>query len=410
MDTQSEANGAVAPAPAPGTVAKDGFDGQELAVLGETAAAAVAAQAKAAVEARYIVAMRRPRDVDDVRVKLLKECRRPSLAKVAIYSKPVGNQKLQGLSIRFVEMALRCMGNIVADTMTVFDGRDRRIVRVTLTDLESNITYPKDITIEKTVERSSLNDGRVAISSRKNSYGKTTYLVPATEDEMLNKENALVSKAIRTSGLRLIPGDLQDEALEVIRKTMARRDAEDPDTARREVADAFATLGVMPSALAEYLGHDLGTTSPAELQDLRTVYAAIRDGEATWPELLAAKLGKPEESPTPTADPKAKELKEKLAAKKGGGAAAETGEIASDKQKLHVSALIDQVDVLGGVGKGMSALASAIGDVSLDDLTIAQAETAGTFLAATIKELQTKQSVGAGKGGPATGGGQQKLV
>lgn len=390
---QMDTNGVATPQAA-GTVAREIFDGQEVAVLGETAAAAVAAQAKASVEARYIVAMRRPRDNDDVRVKLLKECKRPSLAKVAIYSKPVGGQRLQGLSIRFVEMALRCMGNIVADTMTVFDGRDRRIVRVTLTDLETNITYPKDITIEKTVERQSLNDGRVPISSRKNSQGRTTYLVPATEDELLNKENALVSKAIRTSGLRLIPGDLQDEALEIIRKTMATRDAEDPDTARREVADAFATLGVMPSALAEYLGHDLGTTAPAELQDLRTVYAAIRDGEATWPELLAAKLGKPEEEKPAPPDPKAQALKDKLAAKKG--EQKDTGESATDEQLAALNSLIDQLDAVAGEGKGFAAVESAIGTSDLAAITVQQAATAEQFLKSALASAKKPAATGKG--------------
>jgi hypothetical protein len=415
-----ETNGAAQPG-AP-QVSKDVFDGQELVVAGETAAAAVAAQAKASVEARYIVAMRRPRDLDDVRVRLLKECKRPSLAKVAIYSKPVGNERLQGLSIRFVEMALRCMGNIVADTMTVFDGKDRRIVRVTITDLESNVTYPKDITIEKTVERKSLSDGRVPLSSRRNSSGKTTYLVPATEDEMLNKENSLVSKAIRTSGLRLIPGDLQDEALDVIRKTMSNRDAEDPDTARRELADAFANMNVMPSALADYLGHDLGLTSPAELQDLRQVYAAIRDGEATWSELLAAKLGKPEDEGPAAPDPKAQELKGKLQAARDGdkakpagaapaaastssaaAASEETGEVITPQQIAKINGLIEEIDKLKD-GEGLAALHAAAGTVDLDALTQKQAGEAEKFLTARLAQLKKPA------GGKATGAAQGDLV
>src|SRR5581483_11459353 len=44
----------------------------------ETAAQVLAEQAKAAVQARYIMAMKNPRDWDVVRQRLLKECERPS--------------------------------------------------------------------------------------------------------------------------------------------------------------------------------------------------------------------------------------------------------------------------------------------------------------------------------------------
>ena len=70
----------------------------------ETTAGALAAQAKAAVEARYIMAMQRPRDWDQVRLSLLKECDRTNFAEVAIYRKPVG-QGIEGPSIRFAEAA-----------------------------------------------------------------------------------------------------------------------------------------------------------------------------------------------------------------------------------------------------------------------------------------------------------------
>jgi len=59
----------------------------------ETASAYVAAQAKAVVEARYVMALRRPRQWDQVRQDLLKECKRPSFAnnKSAYYRKPIGD-------------------------------------------------------------------------------------------------------------------------------------------------------------------------------------------------------------------------------------------------------------------------------------------------------------------------------
>jgi hypothetical protein len=265
----------------------------DLAVA-DTASTAVAAQAKALVEARYIMAIRRPRDMDVVRERMLKECCRPSFAAVARYVKPVGQDRAKwpsGPSIRFAEAAVRNMGNVTVETMTVYDDREKRIVRVMVTDLEANVPYSQDITIAKTIERRKKKDGDVVISTRTNSYGDTVYILEATDDDIINKQQALISKAIRTQGLRLIPGDIIDECMDQVLVTQRNTDAEDPDAAKRKLFDAFSTLGVRAEQLKEYLGHDAASLAPKELADLRALYAAIRDGEATWREVMDAKTG-----------------------------------------------------------------------------------------------------------------------
>lgn len=268
--------------------------GQQLSVpVGETAASAVAAQAKALVEARYIMAMRNPRDIDVVRERMLKECRRPSFAKVARYHKPVG-AGIKGPSIRFAEMAVRCMTNITVETMTVFDDREKRIVRVGVTDLEANVPYSLDVTIDKTIERKRTKPGDVIIRTRQNSYGEAVSLIEATEDEILNKQNALISKAVRTLGLRIVPGDIVDECMEVVIATQQNEDAKDPDAAKRAIFDTFATIGVQADDLKEYLGGDANVLLPAQLADLRALYSAIRDGETTWRATMEHKNPKPE--------------------------------------------------------------------------------------------------------------------
>lgn len=255
----------------------------------DTAATAVAAQAKALVEARYIMALRRPRDMDIVREKMLKECMRPSFASVARYVKPIGQDRSKwptGPSIRFAEAALRNMGNATIETMTVYDDREKRIVRVTVTDLEANVPYSQDITIAKTIERRRKKDGDVVLSQRTNSYGDTVYILEATDDDIINKQQALISKAIRTQGLRLIPGDIVDECMDQVVVTQKNEDAQDPDAAKRKLFDAFGSLGVRAEQLKEYLGHDAATLAPKELVDLRALFAAIRDGESIWRDVM----------------------------------------------------------------------------------------------------------------------------
>jgi hypothetical protein len=299
---------------------------QTLATTSETASTVLAAQAKALVSARFEIAIRQPRDIDAVRERLMRECARPSFAQVAIYRKPIG-EGVEGPSIRFAEAAIQAMGNLAIDTPAIYDDAEKRILRVTVADMETNVVHSKDVTIMKRVERSRLGDGQIAIRTRVNSKGRTVFLVEATDDEILNQENALVSKALRTTGLRLVPGWLIDECMSAVRATRAKADAADPDAAKRKLLDAFRAVGVSAEDVKAWLGHPADTLAPAELEDLRGIYTALRDGDTTWREVMDAKwqdqVGAMDANATAaTTGSRTASLKEKIKAKAAKPAAA----------------------------------------------------------------------------------------
>ena len=255
----------------------------EQRALDTSISSALEAQVRARIEARYKLAIHRPRDMDKVRIALLKECDRPRFAEVARYSKPQGSTKVTGPSIRFVEAALRCLGNIATETTVTLDDDIRRVIRVEVTDLETNVTHPKEIVVSKEIERRS-GEGREVVRERKNKAGITLYIVKATDDEIMLKESSMVSKALRQLGLRLIPGDLIDEAMETVVATQQKTDKTDPEAARKRVFDSFDSLGIGADALKKYLGHDVG---PLDLPALRELYTAIKQGEVIWSDLMA---------------------------------------------------------------------------------------------------------------------------
>lgn len=268
----------------------------------QSRAVGIAAQVKASVEARYVMALQRPRDMDQARQDILRECARPSFAAnpSALYRKPIG-KGVEGLGIRFVEMALAKMRNVLISTRVIDDDATAETLEIEVTDLESNVSWPMQIRVSKTVERSKPEDDGTYIAVRMNSYGKPVYTVTATDDDLLNKRAALVSKAMRTIGLRLIPGDIQDEAEALIRRTRENAAAADPDGERKRIVDAFGTIGVRAEDLRAFLGHDLGALSPAEVANLRAVFGAIRDGETTWKATVEAGAEQTTKPAAPTA-------------------------------------------------------------------------------------------------------------
>lgn len=270
-------------------VERDTVNGIETAST-NAIATAMSAQAIAQIQAQHAIARRFPRDPDRVRQLMLRECKRTGFAEAAWYRKPIG-QGVEGFSIRFAEAAQRLSGNMQTDTIPLTDDADKRTLLVRTIDFETNATYVTSIVVTKTVERSR-PDGQV-LSQRRNSRGGVTYVVRATDDDILNKQNALVSKAIRTNILRLIPGDVLDECKVEIRKTMNSDVTNDPDAARKKIVDAFDTIGVLADELSAYLNHPLAQASPAEIIELRAVYQSIHDSDATWPECLAASPHRP---------------------------------------------------------------------------------------------------------------------
>ena len=268
---------------------------------GEIAVASNAATAKALVEARYVIALRQPRIMAKVRQDIMDECRRPGFAhnKSTYYVKPIG-EGVEGLGIRFVEAALRCMRNVLIQSAMQYEDDQKEVHKVTVTDLESNVPYEQDLRVSKLVERSKPMDDGSFISRRKNSWGKWTYTVIGTEDEILNKRQAQMSKLIRTLGLRIIPGDIQDEAESVIKKIRLDKAAEDPSAEQKRIVDAFRELNVPADQLIGFIGHPIETCSPAELVKLRGIYGAIRDGEATWAAVVENKAEAPKAAKEPS--------------------------------------------------------------------------------------------------------------
>jgi hypothetical protein len=289
-----------------GTVARRDFSGSSLATVNPIAEA-IAAQERANVEARYIMAMRRPRDLDDVRAMILNECRRPGFAEVATYSRPVGREQLdedgprgkkgewvevfaEGLSIRFAEVALRRMGNMSAKATTIYDDPHVRVIRVTAIDYESGGSWDMDITVPKTEEKKKLRKGQRPLSERVNSYGDRVFIVEATEQRVHTICSAEISKASRTAILRLVPGEIQDEAFDLCKKVAADREAKDPNAAKKRMLDGFGEVGVRPSEIVQWLGHPVEQGTREEFMALSKILSALREREAVWSDVLAERL------------------------------------------------------------------------------------------------------------------------
>jgi hypothetical protein len=305
-------------------IVRTGFGSHEIERRRETQATALAERAKAEVQAMYIVARQFPRTWETVWGSLTKECQRYTFADAGMYRLKKGKKKnehtgqwednwIEGLTIGFARTAARTMGNLDIRETVTYEDDQKVITSVSGIDLEANVRYSRDASVSRTIERGS-PDGRQVLGERKNSYGKTTYVVVPTDEEMDVKCAAKVSKKRRDVILDMLPPDLKDDCKEQIRATLAKADKADPDTSKKKLIAAYAGIGVTADALIDFLGHPLEQIHPDELEVLRGIFGAIREGETTWVEQLRERKG---EAAPASEDKGGDALKAKLAKSAG---------------------------------------------------------------------------------------------
>lgn len=307
MENQNPSS-AASPTRLPAKVSDDGVN-RSVQTTGSTAAEMVAEQSRAEIQGAMILAKKFPRDEETSRIAIINSCKNIKFAEKSIYKKPVGKTKdakgnwvqnyVEGPSIRFAEEMMRHWGNIKTQEFIVYEDQERRLVRVVCYDVQSNIAHSEDILVEKTVERKNAY-GREVLRERLNSNNEKVSIVVATEDEIRNKEKALVSKAIRNNGLRLIPAHIVEEAVEMARHVLKEGVNKDPMASRRKMLDSFASLGITPKEIETYIKHPIEQITSNEMLELKEIYNSIRDGEAKWVDYLNPEGESPSPAPAET--------------------------------------------------------------------------------------------------------------
>ena len=267
-----------------------------VAKSGELAATAAAAKAKAMVEAAYVMAYQRPRSLPKTEAAILQACERYEFAETAMWNRIVGRKQDdkgtwvdawgEGLSIRFAEVAVQAMTNIHVSSDIIYEDEEKRIIKTTVLDLESNAAYSKDSTLTKRVERSKLKKGQDAISTRRNSNDALVYIVAATDMELDQKQARVESILIRTNSLRLIPEYIKAACIERIKKTLNDHANKDIEAARARVCDALKEFGAQESEIVALMGTSVRLLSAEQVTHLRGLYRALKDKQTTWAETM----------------------------------------------------------------------------------------------------------------------------
>jgi hypothetical protein len=292
-DPEGSDAGPAAEDPKPETgLVRQGFGTTELLRQTETMSTAMAAAAQASIQARYIMAMKAPRDLMAARAAIMEQAERPTFAEAAIYRlprekwDPVARKRvkttIEGPTIRFAEAVRLAWRNLVTEIVVVHEDDQTRLILVTTTDLETNITETGPVTVKKVKEVTKVYPDTRVISKRTNSEGQTTYTVPSNPSDVDQAQNSAVARVKRNQILALIPANVKQDAIAACKLTIGNQTKQQLGKMAAGAQKAFADLNVPDAELTAYLGHPVTEATPEELNELRGIATGIREGTATW--------------------------------------------------------------------------------------------------------------------------------
>jgi hypothetical protein len=214
----------------------------------------------AEVQGSMVIAKKFPRDEIEAIKKIKNACKRRGLAESATYSYPRGGQKVEGPSIRLAETLARYWGNIDYGMVELERGDGYTLMMAYCSDLETNTRSTKVFKVEHVRER---KKGNVKLTDPRDIYE-----IGAN----------MGARRMRSCIMAVIPGDVQDLAVEECNKTLAGNNSEPIRERVEKMIATFGNFDVTRERIEAYLGYAVTGIDERKLVEMIKIYNSIKDG------------------------------------------------------------------------------------------------------------------------------------
>ncbi|MBR9803642.1 hypothetical protein GYB59_18995 [bacterium] len=212
------------------------------------------------VQAAMIVAKRFPRDETLSLSRILRACKRKGLAEHAAYSYPRGGTRVVGPSIRLAEAMAQAWGNIDYGVIELEQRQGESVCMAYAWDLETNTRRQMIFNVP---HKRHTKEGSYMLTDPRDIY------------EMVANQGA---RRVRACILGIIPGDVQDDAVQQCNRTLAESGGSVPLKDRiRKMIIAFEEFGVTKDMLEQKVGFKSEAWSEHDFVSLKNVYTSLRD-------------------------------------------------------------------------------------------------------------------------------------
>lgn len=225
----------------------------------DTAVSVMSAREVSEVQAGMAIAQRFPRNEMVVMDRILQACTRPTLAQSAVYEYARGGSEIRGASIRLAEMLAQYWGHLHFGWKVVEERPGATKVETFCWDLQtgSHSSIMFDVTHER------MAHGR-----------KSTLTDPRDIYEHI--ANA-ASRRLRACILKVIPGDVQEAAVQQCEKTLVTKIDITPERLKG-MCEQFADFGVTRPMIEKRIQRRLEAITPGLMAQLGKIFTSLRDG------------------------------------------------------------------------------------------------------------------------------------
>lgn len=245
------------------------MEGFEMAANKSVTAEMVTSRQTQEVQGQIIMAKKFPRDEIAARNRILTACQRKRLAEQAEYEYKRGTSKVTGTSIRLAEALAQNWGNLDFGFIELEQKNGESQVMAYCWDLETNTRQTKIFTVPHIRET---KNGNYPLTSSRDIY------------EMVANQAA---RRVRACILGIIPGDIQEEAIEQCRRTLVDGEKKPlVDLIKDCVRTAEKTYQVPQESLEKYIGCKAEAFTMNDLICLKRIFNSIKDGMAKREEIF----------------------------------------------------------------------------------------------------------------------------
>lgn len=213
----------------------------------------------AEVQARMIIARANPRDPIRCMDLILRDCTRPSLADSGLYQYSRGGSSISGPSIRLAEAIAQRWGNIASGIKEVSRAGGYSECVAYAWDLESGYYDERQFQVRHWRDT---KGGGYALTDERDIY------------ELIANMGQRRKRAVL---LTVIPGDVVEAATEQCESTLKTTADTSPDALAR-IATAFEQYGITKAQIEKRCQCRLEAIRPAQVVQLRKIFASIKDG------------------------------------------------------------------------------------------------------------------------------------
>lgn len=229
----------------------------------------------AEVQAAMVIAKRFPRDTIDASERIVNACTRPSLAEGALYSYSRGGSDVTGPSIRLAEAMAQNWGNMDFGVRELEQRDGASTVEAFAWDKETNTRQVKVFQVPH---------------ERHTRQGVKKLTDPRDIYELIANQGA---RRLRACILGIIPGDVTEAAVKQCEQTLSANADTTPEGLKKLLA-AFEPLGVTKEQIEKRIQSRIEAIRPAQVVQLKKVYASLRDGMSTPAEWFDVNLANQE--------------------------------------------------------------------------------------------------------------------